>query len=412
MADVLSVLLHFSPERGEPVGRLANDASGVALLEYAPSFIASGITLNPARPKPSIELVRSRNPRHTDALPGFIADSLPDAWGRLLVERRLGRRVKSGFELLEIVGARGRGALVYEPATAYGEEQVFSLNLDELAEAAGAVLAGAESSVVSKLAVLGGSSGGARPKVNVALDGEGNATVPRSKLPAGFTEWIVKFPSSADEVQDAGILEAAYAGAARNAGIDVPPTRLIASAAGRKSYYAIERFDRTPSGGRLHMLSAAGALEAQWDIPSVTYENLFRLTRLITRNDVDVREMFRRMVFNVLAHNRDDHAKQHSFLMRADGRWRLSPAYDLTFSRGPGGERYSAINGKGSNIRRSDLLAEADEQSISRNDALTIIERVAAAVRAIPDIARKLGTSPATIRELGSALRETEKLTS
>jgi serine/threonine-protein kinase HipA len=404
VSDILSVSLQFSAERVARVGRLANDALGIALLEYGPEFIASGLTLNPVRPKPSNELVRSGNPRDTENLPGFIADSLPDAWGRLLVERRLGRRVRAGFELLEIVGRRGRGALVYEPAKADDEERAFAVDFDELAAGAEAVLAGEAGNVISKLAVLGGSSGGARPKVNVALDGAGNAVVPCTPLPAGFTEWIVKFPSSADEIPDAGILEAAYARAAKNAGIDMPSTRLIDSPAGRPPYYAIERFDRTPSGGRLHMLSAAGALEADWSIPSVTYENLFRVTRLITRSDVDVREMFRRMVFNVLAHNRDDHAKQHSFLMRADGRWRLSPAYDLTFSRGPGGEHYAAVNGKGSEISRSDLLAEAGEQSISRSDAIAMIERVAAAVHEIPALARELGCSRATARELKTTL--------
>lgn len=192
------------------------------------------------------------------------------------------------------------------------------IDLDRLDEDASRALAGEGGDVVRDLPALGKSSGGARPKVQVALDDAGHAVPTDGALPPGFSHWIVKLPSIG--ASQSTILEAAYAVAAACAGIAVPRTRLLPSRKACEPYYAIERFDRAPDGSRKHMLSAAGALEISWDIPKISYENLFALTRVVTHNEADVREMVRRMVFNVLAHNRDEHAKQHSFLMDRSAR--------------------------------------------------------------------------------------------
>ncbi len=413
MNDVLRVSLLFN-ENGEDelyVGRLALDTRGTGVFEYASDFIATKLRVDPYGRPPAPGVVRPANPRDTDNLPGVLADSLPDAWGRLLIERKLRaanlwKGLPSGFEQLGIIGRRGRGALVFEPATDGDEPAGFPIDLDALDDEAERALAGDDGKVIAELATLGGASGGARPKVNVALDDAGNALSTEGALPAGYTHWIVKLPSSADETRESSILEAAYARAARRAGIAVPRTRLIPSRAKKMPYYAIERFDREPDGSRRHMLSAAGALEIAWDVPNISYEGLFSLTRIITRKDGDVREMVRRMIFNVLAHNRDDHAKQHSFLMDRTGTWRLAPAYDLTFSQGPNGYHYAAVNGKGTDITRKDLLADAMQQSLSQADASALINEVAQAVRALPGIAAELGASKKAQNEVAQRTGE------
>jgi serine/threonine-protein kinase HipA len=151
------------------------------------------------------------------------------------------------------------------------------------------------------------------------------------------------------------------------------------------------------------MISIAGMLDADWTIPSIDYDNVLDAIRAATRDERDVGQMYRRMVFNVLASNRDDHAKQHALLMARDGRWRLSPAYDLTLASGPGNEHYLAVNGRGKNITRLDLLAVAGRQSIARQKANGLIDEVASVVATLPSIAADFGVSRATLAELAQA---------
>ena len=182
----------------------------------------------------------------------------------------------------------------------------------------------------------------------------------------------------------------------------MPRTRLI-PAKGGPGYFATERFDREPEGGRLHMLSIAGMLDTDWMTPSIDYETLLAAVRGATRDERAVIEMFRRMAFNVLAINRDDHAKQHALLLSRDGAWRLSPAYDLTFTAGPGNEHYLSVNGRGRDITRGDLLAVAATQSIGAKRAGEIIDEVAEVVADLPSIARDFGVTRTTLTEVKRA---------
>jgi serine/threonine-protein kinase HipA len=402
---VLHVALAFSPDHQVPVGRLALDGN-VVVFEYDGAFAASGLSLNPAFGAIGPGLLHPRDPRAFRGLHGVFADSLPDAWGELLLERRLrsaGVPITSltVLDRLALVGRRGRGALVYEPAdddtAATGE-----VDLNRLAQDVVEVLEGHESAVLRELERLAGSSGGARPKVQVALDDSGRARADDGDaLPLGFTSWIVKFRGNVDRV-DIGPLETGYAEAARRAGIDMPRTRLI-SASGGPGYFATERFDRTPEGRRLHMLSIAGMLDADWSVPSIDYETLLDAVRGATRDERAVLQMYRRMVFNVLAVNRDDHTKQHALLLDRDGAWRLSPAYDLTLASGPGNEHYLTVNGRGRDVTRRDLLAVADAQSISPRRASAIIDEVATAVKELSSIASDFGVTRATLGEMRHA---------
>ena len=174
------------------------------------------------------------------------------------------------------------------------------------------ILSGDDGDLAETLAKLAGGSGGARPKVHVGFDDAGNVSVGSGEIAPGHTAWIVKFRAPEDPI-DIGPLEYAYASMARAAGIDVPEHKLIASKKG-PGYFATRRFDRPQPGERLHMLSLSGAIESPPQTPS-SYDTLLRATRAITRRADDVAAAFRRMVFNVLAHNRDDHTRQHAFLM-------------------------------------------------------------------------------------------------
>lgn len=405
---IIDVAFLLSPERRIPVGRLALDGN-IAVFEYDAAFSESGLSLNPMFAALRTGLMRPRDPRSFHGLHGVFADSLPDAWGRLLLERRLRRagvalETLSVLDRLALVGDRGRGALVYEPAShdAAADREV---DLEELAGQADEVLEGDESAVLLELEKLGGSSGGARPKVHVALDDAGYARSEVQRLPPGFSSWIVKFRSRTDRFSDIGPLEAAYAEAARRAGIEMPRTRLIPAGNG-PGFFATERFDHGPGGTRFHMLSIAGMLDADWTVPSIDYETLLNAVRGATRDEQAVVQMFRRMTFNVLAVNRDDHTQQHSLLLDRNGRWRLSPAYDLTFSSGPGNEHYLAVNGRGREITRAGLLAVADTQSIDKHRANATIDDVAAAVALLPSIARDFGVTRATLAEMKRATEE------
>jgi serine/threonine-protein kinase HipA len=306
------------------------------------------------------------------------------------------------------------GALVYEPA--FPAEDVDEIDVDALSREALDVLAGHEGDdVLTILEELGESSGGARPKVLVAIDAGGNLRAGTDAMPSGYDAWIVKFRAPRDR-PDAGPLEAAYADMARAAGIDVAETTLLPSRKHDLGYFATKRFDRGPAGERYHALSVAGSLEAQWEIPSIDYHGLLNATRYVTRRQADVEQMFRRMLFNFAAHNRDDHAKQHAFLMDATGTWRLAPAYDLNFSSGPAGEHYLTVNGRGTAITGGDITAVAARHNISAATARAIVDEVLAAVADFDHIAARYDVPGSSRAEIATVLtgheRELRALTS
>jgi serine/threonine-protein kinase HipA len=374
-----------------PVGRLAL-ADRLAQLEWSPEVIQHGLRVSPYLYPPEPGLMPARG-HAFEGLHGFLADSLPEGWGTLLLRRRLskfGVRFEdlSAADRLALVGSNGRGALVFEPAT-LPAGNVETLDLDALAGDARQVLLREESTLADTLAMLGGASGGARPKVHVGFDGDGAISVSEGEAAAGHEAWIVKFAALSDP-PDIGPVELAYAEMAKAAGIVMSSSRLLLSRQG-PGYFATRRFDRPSPGGRLHMVSLAGAIEAPSNMPSASYDTMLRATRAITRHEGDVEQAFRRMVFNVLAHNRDDHTRQHSYLMNVGGDWRLAPAYDLTYSDGPGGEHYLDVVGEGKNPTRSDVekLGEIHGLTKARIDA--IIEHAEDAVSRWPEFAKAAG---------------------
>lgn len=392
----LNVKLNFG-QLELSVGRLALD-SGIAVLEYSQEFLASGLSINPILGTPTTLLVRAKGARLFDGLHGIFADSLPDAWGEILVQRRAEANgvpysSLTVLDKLAIVGTRGMGALTYHPEVSH-HPNAGTIDLEVLAGESLRILQGAPSDVLTQIEELGGSSGGARPKVLVGINDADEIVSGTHDLPDGFNAWIVKFRDSRD-VEDIGPLEATYAAMARAAGLEMSQTKLLPSRTG-PGYFATRRFDRGKNGSRVHVASAAGLLDTEWAVPTIDYDMLLKLTMAITRQHGDVEKMFRRLAFNVIAYNRDDHSKQHSFLMNAQGIWTLAPAYDLTFSSGAGGEHYLAVNGKGSNITVADLSVLGKSHGISQKLVDDVVGITTEAVGQFGRLAKDYGVSKRT----------------
>lgn len=402
----LSVALVFEPvAKSLAAGRLAMDA-GLAQLEWSREVIARKLLVSPLYYPPEPGLMAARN-RSFGGLHGFLADSLPDGWGYLLMRKRLAKvgidiAALTPLERLALVGDHGRGALVFAPATTPADD-VESLDLDALAHEATALLTGEESRLADTLAGLAGGSGGARPKVHVGFDGQGHISVGQAEMAPGYVAWLVKFRAPSDPV-DIGPIEEAYACMAEAAGLAVSAHRLL-KAKSAPGYFATRRFDRPDGGGRLHMVSLAGAIEAPPDMPS-SYDLFLRATLAITRRADDVAAAFRRMVFNVLACNRDDHTRQHAYLMGAAGEWRLAPAFDLTYAPGPGGEHYLDVEGEGRRPTRARVTSLGKRHGIDARRMATVIEEVAAAVADWPAQAKNAGVSKESMQMVQGALAQ------
>lgn len=387
----INIRLRWSPEEIIDVGQLA-EADRRIYLEFDPSFLDRPLNLSPFKLPPRSGLIE-----HTDRafgpLPGLIDDSLPDGWGRLLMDRMFRKRgldpaAVSTLDRLSYVGTRAMGALTYHPPTDDLERDERLLDLSELGRNAQEVISGESAAILPALMRAGGTPGGARPKVLIGFDGK-RIISGEDDLPAGYDHWIVKFPAHAD-APDAGPLEFAYAAMARAAGICVPETRLFHVAKG-KSYFGVRRFDREPGNRRLHVHTFGNLIQTNFRIPSTDYVQLLNVTLALTRNRADVVQAFRQMAFNIAAHNRDDHAKNFAYIMNPLGEWSLSPAYDLVHSAGPGGEHTMTVAGEGRAPTREHVMNVARQAGISRRKALEILEQVNEALTDWPKFAGEAG---------------------
>jgi serine/threonine-protein kinase HipA len=387
-----------------PIGRLAIRERKI-YFEYDRSFIARGLEISPVR-LPLQPGLRSFEAGLFEGLPGVFNDSLPDGWGRLLFDRAMRAEgilpeQLSPLDRLVHVGSAGMGALVYQPDIG-PDATAGDIDLDRLAGQALAVLEGQADDVLGDLIALNGSSAGARPKAMVGYNPATGAMIHGAvHLPDGFEHWLVKFPNTQDGV-DAGAIEFAYADMARAAGIEMMATHLFPAQKGA-GFFATRRFDRD-GGKRLHMHTASGLLHADHRIPSLDYEDLIVLTMRLTRDIREAEKMFRLAVFNVLAHNRDDHAKNFTFLMDAAGNWRLSPAYDLTFSSGPGGEQTTMVNGEGKAPGTDHLRKLGENADLSKTQIEEIITQTQDALGKWSSLAKSCNVRAASIKLIGERL--------
>lgn len=391
-----TTLVHVYYVRGSEklaMGRLALKDRKI-YFEYNTEFLKTGLELSPFKLplKPGVMICEDSL---FEGLYGVFNDSLPDGWGRLLLERKLQKhginhREITPLDRLCYVGSRGMGALVYEPEVE-GSAPVAEVDLDEIASEAFQFQENDDDRFVEDLFAMNGSSAGARPKIVVGL---------------GAEDWLIKFRSSIDP-KDIGPIEYAYHLMAKAAHLEVAEARLFPSKKGA-GFFGVQRFDHS-DGKRWHMHTISGLLHADYRIPSLDYETIIKATQWLTRDVRECEKQFRAAVFNVLSHNRDDHAKNFSFLMSDTGQWQVSPAYDLTFSSGPAGEHCTLITGEGKHPRLSNLLELAEVGGIQKQKAMGIIDEVNLAVEGWENYSEQAGVTKASSSRIQDALSRVAK---
>jgi serine/threonine-protein kinase HipA len=289
------------------------------------------------------------------------------------------------------VGHNGMGALVYEPEIT-GAPQRTHENLDEIDNEILEFHTKDNDQFVDDLLALNGSSAGARPKILAPIDND---------------DWIIKFRSFLDP-KDAGPIEYAYHLMAKSAQLNIPEAKLFASKNG-PGYFGVKRFDRS-QGDHLHMHSISGLLHVDHATPSLDYENIMKATLWLTKDDRESEKQFRVAAFNVLTHNRDDHAKNFSFLMDSNGLWRASPSYDITYSSGPAGEHCTTIMGEGKNPNRLSLMKLAQAAGIKTQTAHEIIDEVRIAVSNWGHFAQEASVSNTSTKRIKSDMARIDQI--
>lgn len=335
--------------------------SRVCAFEYDKQWLSTGFSISPLElPLKQKVFIAKESPFWGNF--GIFEDSLPDGYGRYLLNRMLKKQnidesKLSPLQRLSIVGSTGMGALCYEPETVIVKDST-PPSLDQLQQMALDVLSERSDKDEDVLYFNSGNSGGCRPKC-LYKDAEG--------------QWLVKFRHTYDP-QDSGKIEYDFNLAARKCGINVPDFKLIDG-----KYFASKRFD-IEDGRRLHVATAGALLCVSIQMPTLDYKNLLNLTGFLTQNPKEVEEMFRRMVFNVAAENKDDHPKNFAFICRG-GKWKLSPAYDLTHcSTGYNGEHATSVNNNG-NPTTADLIKVGTDIRIPKSKCETIIDEVKTIVK-------------------------------
>lgn len=373
-------------------------------FEYSSDFLQNPLWLSPFKLPPEPGLHEHRD-LSFGPLFGLFDDSLPDGWGLLLMDRYFRQQgatleVVSPLDRLAYLGDRTMGALTYHPPVHLEDLDSRLLDLHGLAGEAYDVLAGKSEQVLPQLLRAGGSPGGARPKVLVGLRGD-EMISGEDTLPEGYAAWLVKFHSRKDATDD-GRIEYAYSQMARAAGLTLPVSRLFITTQG-DAFFGVMRFDRERNQRR-HVHTFGNLIHSNFRIPGCDYELLLRTTRILTKNHADVVAAFRLMVFNILAHNRDDHVKNFAFMLNPHENWQLAPAYDLTFTHGPGGEHTMTVAGEGREPSRKHIMRIAQGADIDQREATDILNEVAAAVADWSRFARNAEVRMNTIKKIERAI--------
>lgn len=338
------------------VGRLALTPEMICAFEYDVNYLATGLSISPFfLPLKKEVFLAKRQPFNGGF--GVFDDSLPDGWGNLILDRYLKTKGIQPEKLnilqrLALVGSNGRGALEYRPDLSEFSDNELK-NFDFLAKEIEKVLKTEYSGEgVEVLYKYGGSPGGVRPKIFVKTENK---------------EWMIKFRATNDS-ENIGKTEYEYSLLARKCGINMFETRLFEG-----KYFGTERFDRT-SSGKIHTLSAAGLLNANYREPSLDYTSLLQLCHILTKNMEEVYALYRIMVFNVAIKNRDDHAKNFSFQL-INNEWKLSPGYDLLPGNGFNGYYTTTVNGNGEPTEK-DMIIVAEKIGLNKQKCIKIIREI------------------------------------
>lgn len=380
-----------------PVGTLAISGNKV-LFEYKQSWLINGIELSPLQLPISRKSFQFEASQLVNAIPGLFADSLPDGWGMLIMDRFFARQGRARHlitpvDRLAYLGSNAMGALCYQPSINSDEIITEAVNIGAAAQEAYDLYEGRIEDAGRVLSKIGGSPGGARPKALVGISENGSEFLSgANELPSGYSHWLIKFSGHGNNLLGAyeGVMECIYLTMAKSAGILVPEYRLITDDQGLQ-HIAVRRFDRQNQNQRLHVATASGLLHADYRSPTLDYHDLLKLAWVLTKDASQVAQQYLRAVFNLFACNRDDHAKNHGYLMDLSGRWHLSPAYDLTYSEGPNGEHWTAYRGEGRNPTVKSLLELAELSTIGKKEATAMIDQVRAAVDRFSELCGELG---------------------
>ena len=403
-----------------PVGTLAQNRQGV-FFQYQGDYLRRFANLSPFSVDFDASLQRAPRTPHA-GLHGMFADSLPDGWGLLLMDRVFRQAGVLPSQLtpmdrLAFVGDRGMGGLEYAPASDMQPAPSQHMSrISELGVQAQAIFDGQTTQVLAELVAVG-SSGGARPKAQLYLPDD-NSDVCSSSPQPGLSPYLVKFTSSQLALgHEEGLCEAAYLALARQAGISVPNWRLLAApkASGASAWLALERFDCTPGEGRLHLHSACGLLDADFRMPSLDYEDLIKASSMLCKSPAAGQAQFRRAVFNLFALNQDDHSKNWAFLQGDDGAWQLAPFYDVTFSPTPYGEHATAFAGFGKAPSLKAMQRLANNANFANwSQAEQVIEEVVKSLTGWEQVAKVAGVSQETrslvARQLGDVREQNRHL--
>lgn len=382
----------FLDNRETEIGELVLARNRV-YFKYSNSFLEKGVEISPFKMKLTPEVI-SADLLPFDGLFGVFNDSLPDGWGRLLLDRYLSSQGIAIQEInpldrLAFVGKSGMGALTYRPEISQTFDRDKHIELDEVVADMKLFLEGESSDVIQRLHQLGGSSGGARPKILVGYNKGSNHFIQSAEeLPEDYEHWIIKFPSSIDS-PDIAHIEYAYHKMALGAGITMNECKLFAGESG-KNYFGTKRFDRD-RGQLIHMHSASGLLHDNYRMSNMDYGHLMDCAFQLEHNVESYSKIFRLAAFNVFAHNRDDHSKNFAFLMDQHGSWQLSPAYDLTFSYSAHGHHSTMVAGESKNPGKKQLLELAHVFDIKAPGK--ILDEVRASISNWNTIANDCGVS-------------------
>ncbi|MBR1523107.1 MAG: type II toxin-antitoxin system HipA family toxin [Lachnospiraceae bacterium] len=353
--------------KGTMVCRLAETPDRLIAFQYDAGWLRSGFSISPfSLPlRPDVFVPDERSRERFGGLFGVFADSLPDSWGELLLDRYLASHgIKEEdigmLDKLSYIGKSGMGALEYYPSN----EADYNMNLagidyDTIARECSQLLDSRPSDQLDLIYKLAGSSGGTRPKILLSEDGR---------------DWIVKFPARKDP-SISGRREYDYSICAKDCGIKMTETGIIPSNI-CEGYFKTERFDRN-NGDKIFSVTFTGLLEADFRAPSCDYGTFMKLVRVLTKDNIsDKEQMYMVMCFNVATHNLDDHTKNFSFTYSENAGWRLAPAYDLTYSETYWGEHTTSVNGKGRDITRDDLVKVGTEAGLTKEFCYTHLNEI------------------------------------
>lgn len=418
------------------VGAVAWDEStGLASFEFEESFKQNGWDLSPLKMPlnsgvnvftfPELRKKASAENDCFKGLPGLLADVLPDKYGNQLINSWLAQQGRpensmNPVETLCFIGTRGMGALEFEPATLKNTKRSFNVEVDSLVEIAQKMLSKREGfettlekndeQAIRNILRIGTSAGGARPKAVIAYNEEtGKVKSGQAKPPKGFEHWLIKLDGVSDvqlgESQGYGRVEYAYYLMAKECEIEIMPSKLFEE--NGRAHFMTKRFDREGADTKHHIQTLCALKHYDYnDVRSYSYEQLFQAMRELRLPYPDAEQMFRRMVFNVLARNCDDHTKNFSFRLKKDAKWELAPAYDLCHAYRPGSEWVSqhslSINGKRKGIVREDFLTLAKTMNIKK--AAPVIDQIQSVVNRWNEFAETARVDPKLRDAIGDTL--------